>query len=364
MTARAPIAVGIVVAALTALGLGAGAAGFAADAQARVSAGSIVVNRDGAVRPGRTSTLTALCPRGYVAFTWGFRTIPNPNVRTNAILLGAEPLLKATGGVSGYTARFTNPNQVTTPVRLSVTCTRPIDMDLRLKVGKRDVRVRGRAAGGAAAAAKQPALALLLKQRRTEVEPGAFARVRQFCSGRAGPPRVPVSSSFTLGEARLAGNFPILKGRRVGWQAEFANPTARAQTVESRVVCAEGRGIAVSFAGAGRALTAARGPKLHVDARKTLRETVAEDRFFFSGTCEKGLFSQWAHRVINGGDPGRVPIMSDWAHIAAPSFHEAMSRMVGFDRLTPGVDLVLQPLCIKGRGIRMGQAELLLHLAR
>ena len=352
MTLRAPVAVGMVVAMLTALGLAVVAARFAADAHARPSAGSIVINRDGAISPRRTSTLTAFCPRGYVAFTWGFRTIDaSLRSRFNAILLGAEPILRRTGGISGYTARFTNPNQITRPVRLSVTCVRPIDMNMRLDYGNRGVRI-GRPADGASAAARKPMLAFVVKQRRKEVGPGEFTRIRQFCSSRNGPRRVPVSSSFTLGDARLAENLPIQRGDRFGWHARFANPTGTPQTVESRVVCAEGRRMAVGFAGAGRALTAThRRRGMLVDAKKTLREPIMENPFLFAGTCEKGLFSQWAHRVLDDGDPRHIPILSDWGPIPRSPYHEAMSRIVGFDyeTLMSGFEAVLQPLCIKGR---------------
>ncbi|MGH2837837.1 MAG: hypothetical protein ACRDJY_05760 [Thermoleophilaceae bacterium] len=348
---RAPLATGLLFAALIAL-----------DAQARPSAGSIVVNRDGAIGPGRTSTLTAFCPRGYVAFTWGFRTLAtNARSQSSPILVGAEPVLRATGGVSGYVARFTNPHQTTKPVRLSVTCVRPIDMDIRLKLGTRPAR----ATEGASAAARPPTLALAVKERKERVAPSGFVRVRQFCSGDATPRRVPVSSSFTLGGARLAGNYPIQKGGRYGWIAEFANPTDRAQSVESRVVCAEGRRMAVSFAGAGRAQAAVRARTLHVDARKVFEEKVTETPLLFSGTCQKGMFSQYAHRALNRGEPRHVPILSDWAHFPSPSFHESMSRLVGFDyeEVAPNLDLILQPLCIKAKSLRTQGSELILEFA-
>ena len=297
-----------------------------------------MVQKTGAVNPGNTSPVTALCPSTYTAISWGFQAITLTQGRPTSLeLVSAQPFKRVNGAIAGWTARFRNPHQIPLGVRLGATCAE----------GRGGVEIR--TAGQRSLAA--PAAAIELYTVTASAEPGSdgTADVTALC--RKGG--VPITAGYDLGRSRLVTTTPIRVDGSLGWvaRARFDEPGAGMEPVALELVCGEGRGVTLGLKGLGL------GPptsQLVVDATGTHRLVLAAPTTSFFFECRKGVnlgiaFGPAADTP--GAVPDPPPLVGAWLHRSVTQGKQTLNpkaRTIAFLHDGFHVAYDLRALCLTG----------------
>jgi hypothetical protein len=307
----------------------------------------IVVHKTGSVSPGRTSPVSVLCSGKHTAISWGFQAItPVQGKLLAPKLVSAAPIVRKSGGLVGWIARFTNANAVPLGVRVSATCAEGRGIEIRTTGSRR-----------LASAAQTKGLVMSLSMDEEVIQTSESPVLETRCPRNG----VPTGVGMDIGDWSAVESV-VIPGP--GYRTRLVHENGQRQDASLTVACLEGDGVKIGIKGVGPT----RSGQVTLDASGTHTLTVPApgNSFFFH--CLKGVNVGIAYSASTG--TGSAPPL--WA----ASFPRPVAtgsetldpkvRTIAFLNEGPETKIALRAMCLKTNGgfkvMRPGVIDLIVKL--